>query len=369
VGGAHRPAAARRLRSQTHHDTRGFDHEAHDEPGGHGYEARGGYGQALFRRHELTRVRAAVLREHGVTPRVEEFDAPRAAGGGQVVADVVAAGLNPVDITVASGQFYGGVPPLPSVVGREGIVRLEGEGLAYFDGTAAPYGSLAERVVVETDTLIELPEGLDPAHAVAFGIAGIAAWLALEWRAELQSGESVLVLGATGPVGQIAVQAARLLGAGRVVAAGRNPAGLERARELGADATVRLDGQKDLASTLHEAAGGEGPNVIVDPLWGEPAVAAMQAAAPRARHVQLGQSAGAEATIPSAVLRGKLLSVLGHANFGASAEVKRGAYTRMTRHAAAGELTADFETVSLADAADAWERQRAGPHLKLVVVP
>ena len=314
-------------------------------------------------------MRAAVLREHGVTPRVEEFEEPKAAEPGQVVADVVAAGLNPVDIAMASGRFYGGAPPVPSVVGREGIVRVGGGGLAYFDGPVAPDGSLAERVLVEQETLIELPAGLDAAHAVAFGIAGLAAWLALEWRAKLQDGETVLVLGATGPVGQIAVQAARRLGARRVVAAGRDSEGLGRARELGADATVRLGDQDDLAGAFREAAGGEGPNVIVDPLWGEPAVAAMHAAAPRARLVQIGQSAGAEATIPSAAVRGKLLAILGHTNFAAPPGVKRAAYTRMAEHAAAGELTADFEVVPLADAADAWERQQSGPHRKLVVVP
>lgn len=314
-------------------------------------------------------MRAAVLLRHGATPRVEEFEEPKATEPGQVVAGVAAAGLNPVDIAIASGQFYGGVPPVPSVVGREGIARVEGGRLAYFDGPVPPFGSLAERVVVQEDTLIELPEGLDPAQAVAFGIAGVAAWLALEWRAELQEGETVLVLGATGPVGQIAVQAARLLGASRVVAAGRNSEGLRRARELGADAMVRLGDQDDLAGAFREAAGGEGPNVIVDPLWGEPAVAAMHAAAPRARLVQIGQSAGAEATIPSAAVRGKLLAILGHANFAAPPEVKRAAYTRMAQHAAAGELSADFEAVPLADAADAWERQRSGPHRKLVVVP
>lgn len=314
-------------------------------------------------------MRAAVLHEHGVTPRVEEFGEPEAIEAGQIVADVAAAGLNPVDIAMASGRFYGGVPTLPSVVGLEGVARLEGGRLAYFDGPVAPHGSMAEQVLVREDSLIELPDSLDAAHAVAYGIAGLAAWLALEWRAELREGESVLVLAASGPVGQIAVQAARLLGAGRVVAAARNAEGLKRALELGADETVQIGGVDDLAVAFREAAGGDGPEVVVDPLWGDPALAAIQAAARGARVVNLGQSAGAEATIPSAALRGKSASILGHTNFAAPPEVKRAAFTRMTRHAAAGELTADFETIPLAHAADAWERQQAGPHRKLVVVP
>lgn len=314
-------------------------------------------------------MRAAVLKELGQAPSADEFDAPGDAGPGEVVAEVAAAGINPIDIALASGAFYGGAPPVPSVVGLEGVARVEGGGLAYFDGPVAPYGSLAERVLVREESLIPLPDGLDPAHAVAFGIAGLAAWLALEWRAELREGETVLVLGASGPVGQIAVQAARLLGAGRVVAAARSAEGLERAGELGADATVQIGAQDDLAAAFREAAGGEGHDVVVDPLWGEPALAAIKAAARGARVVNLGQSAGAEAMLPSAALRGKAIALLGHTNFAAPLEVKRAAYTRMAEHAVAGELTADFDTVPLADVASAWERQQAGPHRKLVVVP
>ena len=119
------------------------------------------------------------------------------------------------------------------------------------------------------------------------------------------------MLGATGSVGTVAVQAAKLLGAGRVVAAARDAEALERLRELGADATVDLSTTEDLAQAFRDAAGGE-VDVTVDPLWGEPAVAAMQASGRFARLVQIGQSAGAEATVPSAAIRGKAMAVLGH---------------------------------------------------------
>lgn len=312
-------------------------------------------------------MRAAVLHEHGRTPVVEEFELPT-PDTGQVVLEVTAAGLNPVDISLASGQFYGGAPPVPSVVGREGVGRTADGGSAYFDAPIPPYGSIAEQVLVAKGDLIPVPEAVDDALAVSFGIAGLAAWLSLEWRARLEQGETVLVLGASGPVGQIAVQAARLLGAGRVIAAARNPEGLGRAEELGADATVRLDEGGDLAQAFRDAGGG-GVDVIVDPLWGEPAVAAIAAVNQGARLVQIGQSAGAEATIASAAVRGKLLAILGHTNFAAPPEVKRAAYTRMLEHAAAGDLTADVERVPLAEASAAWERQQAGPHRKLVITP
>jgi NADPH:quinone reductase-like Zn-dependent oxidoreductase len=312
-------------------------------------------------------MRAAILREYGREPEPGEFDDPQ-AGDGQVVVEVQAAGLNPVDLSMASGSFYGGSPPLPSVAGREGVGRTDEGAVVYFDSPVAPYGAFAERALVAGDSTIPLAADIDPALATAFGIAGLAAWLGLEWRAELRKGETVLVLGASGVVGQIAVQAARLLGAQRVVAAARSDAGLERARARGADATVQIGAVDDLAEALKEA-GGDGVDVVIDPVWGEPAAAALQACRPWGRLIQIGQSAGAQSTIASAAIRGKMLSVLGHTNFQAPQEVKAAAYRRMVEHAARGELTVDVQRIPLDDVADAWRRQGSSPGHKQVIVP
>lgn len=312
-------------------------------------------------------MRAAILREYGRPPEPGEFDDP-VPGDGQVTVDVLAAGLNPVDISMASGSFYGGSPPLPSVAGREGVGRTEDGRRVYFDAPIAPYGSFAERALIDPGSEIELPEGVDDALATCFGVAGLAAWLSLEWRAQVHAGETVLVLGASGVVGLIAVQAARLLGAGRVIAAARGADGLRRARELGADATVAMGEVDDLADAFREAGDG-GVDVVVDPLWGAPVAAAIEATNQRARVVQIGQSAGAQATVASAPVRGRLLSILGHTNVLAPQEVKRAAYARMVGHAAAGELFADVERVPLDDVVDAWERQQSSPRHKLVIVP
>src|SRR4051794_1125071 len=289
-------------------------------------------------------MRAAILKWYGAPPEVGDFDEPQ-AGDGSTVVDVVAAGLNPVDIRMASGHFYGGSPELPSVAGREGVGRTEDGRLVYFDSPVAPFGSFAERAAINADAAIPIEADVDPALAVAFGIAGLAAWLALEWRAQLREGENVLVLGASGVVGSIAVQAARLLGAGRVVAAARSPEGLDRARDLGADAVVSLDAAaEDLPDALREA-GGEGYDVVVDPVWGDPAIAALEACRPFARLIQLGESANPYVTLASATIRGRCLEVRGHTNFLAPPDVKRAAYGRMIGHAAAGELTVDVERV------------------------
>jgi NADPH:quinone reductase-like Zn-dependent oxidoreductase len=266
------------------------------------------------------------------------------------------------------GPLHSPPPPLPCVVGREGVGRRAGGERVYFDGSAPPFGSFAQRAPIDPQDAIPLPEGLDEALAVCFGIAGLAAWLGLEWRGGLRQGETVLVLGASGVVGRVAVQAARLLGATRVVAAARSREGLEQAVELGADATVQIGAVDDLAGALAEAAGG-GVDVILDPVWGEPAAAALQAANRGGRLVQIGQSAGPEALISSAAVRGRVLEILGHTNFAAPREIKRAAYERMAAHAAAGELRLDVERVPLEDVADAWARQQASPHRKLVIVP
>ncbi len=310
-------------------------------------------------------MRAAVVHEYGV-PSEGEFQEP-AAGPGQAVVDVLAAGLNPVDVAICAGRFYAGKPPLPFVAGREGVGMLGGERV-YFDAPILPFGSMAERALIDPSATYPVPDGVRDGVAVALGIAGLAAWLSLTWRAQLREGEHVLVLAASGVVGQIAVQAAKLLGAGRVVAVARSVEGLERTLELGADAAVRLDGSEDLPAALAEAAQGR-IDVVLDPLFGAPFTAAVNAASFGARIVQLGQGAGAEATISSAAVRGKLLTIMGHSNGAAPPDVKREAYARLAQAADAGELTVAVDPMALHQVGEAWARLAAGRHHKIVLVP
>jgi len=311
-------------------------------------------------------VRAALIHELGSPPEVGE-----AHESAEATIDVSAAALNPLDIAVGSGRFYGGHPPLPYIPGCEAVgleretgrrVYASGGGL----GTARD-GTLAARVAAPADLLIPLPDGIEDDQALACGIAGLAGWLPVTWRAPVSTDDRVLVLGATGTVGLAAVQGARLHGAARVVAAGRNPDGLERAARLGADATVRIDEEKDLATAFREAAGGDGPTVVVDPLWGEPVRAALEAAASGARIVHLGQSAGPEATLPSSLVRGKQLAILGYSNFAVPEEVRRAGYLDLARRVAAGEVRFDTTVYPLHEIAEAWARQAGGPGTKVVV--
>ena len=245
--------------------------------------------------------------------------------------------MNPIDVRIASGAFPRERYETPYVAGKEGIGRRADGSLVYFDLSRKPFGAFAERTLIDAGSGYPVPDGLDPALAVCLGVSGIAAWLSLEWRGRLAEGETVLVLGASGVVGQIAVQAAKLLGAGRVVAAARNEEALERARALGADELVRLGGE-DVAAALRSASGGDGYDLVVDPLWGEPAVAAIAAVKPFGRFVNMGQSANVEATLSSAIVRNTPVDLLGYTNYTAGEERKAEAYARIAEHALAGRV-------------------------------
>jgi NADPH:quinone reductase len=284
-------------------------------------------------------LKAALITELGRPPTVGEAPDP-----GDEALEVLAAPLNPLDRSVAAGQFYGGHPPLPYVPGCEFVGREAGGRTVWtFSGGLglARNGGMADRTLPGA-VVAEVPAGADPAVAGALGIAGLAAWMPLAWRAPVREGDRVLVLGATGTVGQVAIQAARLLGAAHVVAAGRDPSGLDRALALGADEAVGLDGDF-----------GE-PTYVLDPLCGEPLERAVAAAAPGARVVQLGQSAGSTATLPSAAIRGKQLEIYGYTDFGVSADVLAEHYTRLVGHAVAGEIEVTLERVPLDEIGAVW---------------
>jgi len=306
-------------------------------------------------------MRAAVLHAHGQVPEVGELSDPEPGEDGELL-EVLAAGMNPIDIRIATGTLPAEKHDPPYVAGKEGVGRRADGSLVWFERSCDPYGAFAARTLIPPGSGFPVPGGVDPALAVCLGVSGLAAWLGLEWRGRLAPGETVLVLGASGVVGQIAVQVAKLLGAGRVVAAGRDAGALERAQEPGADATVVL------GDDLADASDG-GYDVVLDPLWGAPAEAAIALIAPFGRHVNIGQSAGAEATLSSAAIRATPIDLLGYTNFTAGEERKAAAYARLAQHAAAGEIRVEVERVPLEQAPDAWRRQGSSPHRKLVIVP
>jgi NADPH2:quinone reductase len=293
-------------------------------------------------------VRGAQIRQLKSPLEPAELDEP---SGGTVV-DVEAVALNPLDLSIASGAYYGGHPPLPYVPGCEAVGRAEDGALVYLFGDGrgvARDGFLAERVAVPAELPLRLPDGVDPVLAAVSGIAGIAAWVPVAWKARATAGDRVLVLGATGAVGRIAVQAAKLLGAAKVVGAARTARG----------DVIALD-------DIGDAFADGGFTVCIDPIWGEPLARALGAAARHARVVHIGQAAGPEAPLKSADVRGKELTILGHTNFALSKADRERAQLELLEHLAAGRIAVDVKTFSLDELEQAWEHQKAGG--KAVVV-
>ncbi len=311
-------------------------------------------------------MRAAVIHALGGEPTIEEFpDPPR----GHNVAEVVAASLNPVDLVVVAGQMPHRQVPPPFVAGIEGIARLPNGSLRYFAGPETPYGSLAERVPLAGAETIQVPASLEPTIAAALGTSGLAAWLSLSRTGHLVPGERVLILGAEGQVGQIATQAARLLGASRVVGAVLAEESRQLALDQGADAAVSTTEASALAERLR-AALPEGADLILDMVWGPVIGPALEVARPRARVIQVGNSGGALATLSAPAFRNRLVSLVSHSNYFFSAAERAAAYEQLSAHAASGALRVEVEPVPLAEAPAAWRRLKTGAAArKLVIVP
>jgi NADPH:quinone reductase-like Zn-dependent oxidoreductase len=320
---------------------------------------------------------AAVIGRAGGEPSISTVPGPLRAAG-EALIELAAAAINPVDLSIARGGYLPGAEPdFPLVPGQEGVGRVleaatldPGTRVWFFTGRLFGPGSFAQRVSVSEDNVIPVPDDLTDAQAASLGISALTGWLAVQWRGQLQPRETVLVLGATGTVGAVAVQAARVLGAAPVVAAGRDQPALGRLRELGAETVdlspVRTAGQ--LAAVLAGATGG-GADLTIDPLWGQAGQAAVEAAGFGGRIIQLGQSAGATSELASIAVRGRMLSILGFTIWAVPHQAKTGAYRAMASELAAGRLHVDHETVPLAQIAAAWRRQERSPHRKLILIP
>lgn len=195
---------------------------------------------------------AAVVRSYDAAPSYTTFDEP-VAGEGEVLVTVTAAGLHPIVKVLANGTHYGSTGVLPFVPGVDGVGRLEDGTRIFFGAARPPFGSFAEKTVTGAATYIPLPDGLSDEAAAGLANPGMSSWVALTARAKFVAGESVLILGATGSAGQLAVQIAKRMGARRVIAAGRNPEALAKAKDLGADETISLElGRDELVAAFRK---------------------------------------------------------------------------------------------------------------------
>ncbi len=319
-------------------------------------------------------MKAAVLHEAGGIPRYEDFPDP-VAGDGEVIIDVKAVAVENVDKAIAAGTHYAGekyIGRFPVIPAFDGIGALPDGTLVGFGNIRLPYGALAEKAVVPQGSYVPIPDGIDPA-VVAVTASAVTA-MSMKTAAGFVPGETVLVQGATGVAGRLAVKVARLLGAGRIVATGRDDDQLREVQAIGADTVINTAVSDDALAQAYLDARGDGYDVVVDYLWGRPSEILLRALVPRSfafgkptRVVQIGESAGAELALAGSSLRTSGVEIYGAAK-GLGPQTMEEVYQQIVTWTRSGELTFDVEKVPLREIETAWQRTDLKGR-RLVVTP
>jgi NADPH2:quinone reductase len=316
-------------------------------------------------------MQAAVVNVLGQPPRFQSFPDPEPQDG-EVLIQVRAVGLHPVVKALASGSHYMGTGEVPMIPGVDGVGTLPDGSRVFFGFARNPWGTMCERTVATRARCLPIPDGLDDAIASALPNPGMSAWLSLKERAGLAAGETVLILGASGVAGRIAVQAARHLGAKRVIGAGRNRESLQTA---GVDAVILLDESEDAVQKSFAAELEQGIDVVIDYLWGRPTELLLQAIAKgfrpdrtrATRLVEVGETAGKTIALPGATLRSVDLRILGSGFGSVSLEGVFNAIPALFNLAARRELTIDIEPVPLSEVESAWSRKTGGRRIVFTI--
>ncbi len=320
-------------------------------------------------------MKAAVLHTLGDTPRYEDFAEP-AAVEGEVLIRIKAASLKNSDKMMASGAHYERHSILPVICGNDGVGVLEDGTHVFCGGPRAPFGMMAERTVVSRPRCLPLPGNISDEIAAALPNPALSSWLPLIWRAGMKQGETVLILGGTGVAGKLAIQIAKHLGAGRVVAAGRNKDSLDSLQELGADATISLelpDGELRDAFLREEKSFHF--DIVLDYLWGRPTEVLLDAltghdtaaVSSRVRLIEIGEMAGAALKLPAAALRSSAVEIYGSGGGGVMPLLAIfEAIPQVWSLAAQGKLLIDVEKVPLAEVGNVWRQDAQGRRFVLV---
>ncbi len=312
-------------------------------------------------------MKAAVVSSFGTTPRYQDFTLPTPAGN-ELVVDVLAAGLHPRVLSQANGSHYTSTGELPLVPGIDGVGRDAEGNMRYFILPDTTLGSMAEQTIIDARRSILLPPGTSPVLVAAAMNPAMSSWVALRRRITFTPGQKILILGATGSAGQLAVQVAKLFDASHIIAAGRDTEKLEGLRRLGATDVVALDSDQ-LAKVAADV------DVVIDYLWGTPATAAMTAVVTGRTDrgkplswVQIGSITGATAQIPSAALRACRMQIVGS---GQGSVDTRDILAELPLIAAAitdGSLSVDAEAVPLTDVEQVWDRALSSER-RIVITP
>jgi NADPH:quinone reductase-like Zn-dependent oxidoreductase len=303
---------------------------------------------------------AAVVTAFDTPPAYREFPAPTPAAPEEILVDVVAAGLHPRVRSQADGSHYTSSGELPLIPGIDGVGRDADGTLRYFVLPDTTMGAMAEQTVVDQRRSIALPDGTDPVQVAAAMNPVMSSWVALRRRINFQPGQTVLILGATGNSGRLAVQVAKRLGAAEVIGAGRDPKRLAALTDVGADTVVRLDGSAGAAADLARAA--RDVDVVIDYLWGPTTADAMAAIVSNRTDpgkpltwIEIGAVAGGSAEIPSAALRAARLDIVGSGQGSVPARDILAELPALAAEIAGGTFQIDARAVPLADVEAAWK--------------
>ena len=316
-------------------------------------------------------MKAAVVRSFDAPPRYEDFDLPPSTDSDEWVVDVLAAGLHPRVRSGAAGRHYADEPVLPMIPGVDAVGRTPDGKLVYCVVHDTPYGTMAQQVVADRRRCIPLPDGADTALIAAAMNPGMSSWIALRLRAPIQKGQSVFILGATGNAGRMALQIAKLLGAGRVVGAGREVSRLESS---GADEIVSLHGDREAVAEAIGKAAGES-DIVLDYLWSEPAAQAMTALVKARRDrsrpldwVQIGAITGPTLDLPSELLRSTNLRVMGSGQGSVAPRAIVAELPSLVSELLAGRIPVDVVKLPLSQVEQAWNRP-VPPGQRVVLLP
>jgi NADPH:quinone reductase-like Zn-dependent oxidoreductase len=307
-------------------------------------------------------VKAAVVSSFGKPPRYGEFDDPNPQHD-EILINVKAAALSQLVRAQAAGKHYSSTTTLPFVPGVDGVGRLADGKRVYFAFPRSPFGAMGQRTVVKPAMCIPLPDELDDVTAAAAANPGMSSWAALTERAGFERGESVLINGATGAAGRLAIQIAKFIGAKKVVATGRNQSSVKGLPELGADVVIALDqSPKKLVDEFRNQIKNNGVNIILDYLWGTSAESLLAAlaghasgpAAPRIRYVQIGSISGQTINLPAQVLRSSGVELLGSGLGSVSNEGLIRSIAGLMNAIIPGKFTIGAEAIPLAEVETAW---------------
>jgi NADPH:quinone reductase-like Zn-dependent oxidoreductase len=322
----------------------------------------------------MKKMNAAVVTSFAEPPRYREFDVPQPQSADQILVDVLAAGLHPRVRSGAAGTHYTSTGTLPMIPGLDAVGQRADGTRIYFVSDDDAAGTMAEQAVADVRRAVELPAGVDVAKVAAATNPAMSSWVALRRRVQLEPGQGVLVLGATGNAGTMAVQVARRLGAGRVVGAGRDPDRLGALPAAGADETVRLTADPAATASALAAAAAE-VDIVLDYLWGEPArdaiVALLTARPDRSRAlnwIQIGAVAGPTLELPSVALRSANLRVLGSGQGAVAPAGYRAELPALIEEISSGAIAVTAKPVPLADVTSAWGRPDP-PGQRTVLIP